>query len=189
MDPIQYRPVTIAVAYIKLFCKVMMYKFSLADDLNYLNHAYCKNGRCLSAIFEVQEAIRRIKIKSEALRGSEFEIIPIILYTWTERPELQIGKRESRQSSTRRGMIRAPHKAHRLSLRIFDNFVTRIPSDAVNKVVSECEDIVSFENFSYSDDKMTIIGSKIKKTDTRDMVRTKIKVVAGVCDGIHQTDC
>ena len=79
MDPIQYRPVTIAVAYIKLFCKVMMDKFSLADDLNYLNHSYCKNGPCLSAIFEVQEAIRRIEMKSKELRGSEFEIIPIIL--------------------------------------------------------------------------------------------------------------
>ena len=221
MDPKQYRPVTIAVAYIKLFCKVMMDKFSLADDLNYLNHAYCKNRSCLSAIFEVQEAIRRIKIKSEALRGSEFEIIPIILcedissafesiyhevlleyvsLNFTDTADFKLSAltksyldREARITDRETGESLEFNKtwddqsspqgssASPPWWRIFDNCVTRIYSDAVNKVVAECEDIVSFENFSYSDDKMTIIGLRIKKTDTRDMVRTKIKVVAGVC--------
>ena len=78
MLPKYWRPITIAIAYGKMMSKVMLVKYSLADDKHIENHAYAPRKSCMSAIAVVLEAIREIIKISKTMEADGWELIPVM---------------------------------------------------------------------------------------------------------------
>ena len=222
LDPKNYRPITIAVGFIKIYCKVMMHKWTIVDDLNHRNHAYTAGQSCLTAVIDVMESVRKLSKTAEGRKelDPDYEILPLIFcedisgafesiyhdvlleycrLNFADTPDFKLAEL-TKSYLTREPIITDRETGETIDFnktfedqtspqgssasppwwRVFDSCITEIYMQAVNKVIGKCEDIVYFDHYSYSDDKLSIIGLKIKKNEAVDTVRQKITVIAGV---------
>ena len=222
LDAKNYRPITIAVAYIKIYCKVMMSKWTVVNDLNFRNHAYTGGKSCLTAVFDVMEAVNDVRKlgKEFAETDSEHDIIPLIFcedisgafesiyhdvlieyvqLNFEDTADFQLDKL-TKSYLTREPVITDRETGEKISFsktyedqtspqgssasppwwRVFDGCITELYMEAANKVAETCTDIVFFDHFSYSDDKLSILGLKVKKTEDIGLTKLKISKISSI---------
>ena len=66
-NPKFYRPITIACGFGKMFDRVLMDRWTRALDFNFDNHAYLRGKSCTSAIAEVHNYLRDIRMEASML--------------------------------------------------------------------------------------------------------------------------
>ena len=222
LDAKNYRPITIAVSFIKIFCKVMMSKWTVVNDLNFRNHAYTGGKSCLTAVFDVMEAVSDVRKLAAELgeTDSEHEIIPLIFcedisgafesifhdilveyvqLNFQDTDDFKLDKL-TKSYLTREPVITDRETGEKISFekvfddqtspqgssasppwwRVFDCCITELYMEAANKVAETCKDIVFFDHFSYSDDKLSILGLKVKKTEDVEVTKIKISKISSI---------
>ena len=78
MDPGNFRPITISPSFGKHLERVMTNFISGMNDMNDLNHAYTAKRSCLTAITDLQNSVRKIKMRSKELKKTGFKLVPVI---------------------------------------------------------------------------------------------------------------
>lgn len=217
-----YRPITIATGFIKIFCKVMMAKWTVVNDLNFRNHAYTGGKSCLTAVFDVQEAVRDVKKLADELRETEsdYEIFPLIFcedisgafesiyhdilieyvdLNFKQTDDFKLDKL-TKSYLTREPVITDRETGETINFtklnddqtspqgssasppwwRVFDCCITELYMEAARKVAEKCPDIVFFDHFSYSDDKLSILGLRVRKSEEVGITKLKIAKISAI---------
>ena len=77
-DPSNWRPITISPSLGKHLERVMTNFMSGMNDMNDINHAYTAKRSCLTAILNLQKAVRDIKLKSTELEKLGYKLTPVV---------------------------------------------------------------------------------------------------------------